>query len=425
MALQRGAMIPVNPHVQKLGVAISWDKGPAIVDVDLQALVVDDRGTITDAVYYNNLKALKGALTHSGDEQSGDKVGLDECVWVTLKKLPPNIKLILYVVAAYARGHLRDVMNGRIHVLEDDKDNQSAVYEMERSAAEVDAVLMLVRSDNGDFYVHVIEEPAERGKHFMDILEPTIGNLIRAVIPGAPRRQKVAFAMEKGAVVDLPDTCMMSRITAGLGWDASRAGGSIDLDVSVVCFSKDGAEVGAVFFGNTKEFGIVHSGDNLTGEGSGDDEAIQVDLRALPPQIEQMIFSVNIYTRGTTFDQVSNAYCRICDDCGHEMARYILSQGRGQTGLLIARLFREPGGDRWGFQALGSFCAGNTYKDSLPAMRQYVGMSARDYQLRSSPSMYSEQPIHGHVVGQPSVAYAPAPVYSQRPPKRSGDCLIQ
>lgn len=250
----------------------------------------------------------------------------------------------------------------------------------------------------------------------MDILEPTIGNLIRGVIPGAPKRQKVAFTMHKGAVVDLPDIAKMDKITAGLGWDASRAGGNVDLDVSVVCFSQSGQNVGAVFFGNKKEFGIVHSGDNLTGEGAGDDEVIQVNLKDVPANVDQLVFTVNIYTRGITFERVSNAYCRVCDESGQEMARYALSQGRGQSGLIMARLFREPCGHRWGFQALGSFCRGNTWKDSLAEITPLVGVNARTYQVSCahSPTM----PLtSGQVVGHQA--------HYQQPPSDTGCCVSQ
>merc|ERR1719337_307945 len=117
-----------------------------------------------------------------------------------------------------------------IHILEERKDNEVACIAMERSQAEVDVVATLVRSGSGAWTLHAVDEPAQSGQHFMDVLEPTIGNLIRAVIPGAPRRQKVAFAMEKGAVFDLPETGQLSRITAALGWDLIGKG--VDLDVS-------------------------------------------------------------------------------------------------------------------------------------------------------------------------------------------------
>lgn len=407
MALGRGAEIPVNPHVEKFGVGISWDKGARAVDVDLQAVIVDQKGVIIDAVYYNNMKALR-CITHSGDEQTGERSGLDETVWITMQRIPEQVKIFLFVVAAHNRGHLRDVSNGVIHVLEDSLQNEVASYRMEQSPKEVDAVLMMVRSQQGDWNLRVLDSPAQEGRHFMDILEPTLGNLIREVIPGAPKRQKVAFAMEKGAVVDLPQESSLGMVTAGLGWDVAKGlGTDVDLDVSVVFFGKDPNQpLGAVFFGNQEQWGVKHSGDNLTGEGSGDDEVIQVDLSMIPDHVEQMFFSVNIYTPRVTFDQVANAYCRICGQDGSELARYVLREARGETGLLIARLFREPG-NRWGFQAIGSFCRGKTWKDSVGDMRPLVQQSARQIQkiamastrdLGGEASGSHEQPIMAKVI---------------------------
>ena len=420
MALGRGAEIPVNPHVSKFGVGISWDKGPKAVDVDLQAVIVDDKGVIIDAVYYNNMKALR-CITHSGDEQTGERAGLDETIWITMPRIPQQVKSVIFVVAAHNRGHLRDVSNGVIHVLEDTMQNEVASYRMEESPHEVDAVLMMVKSDQGDWNLRVLDSPAQPGRHFMDILEPTLGNLIRGILPGAPKRQKVAFAMEKGAVVDLPQASSLGIVTAGLGWDVAR-GSDIDLDVSVVFFGKDFQEVGAVFFGNTEQFGVQHSGDNLTGEGSGDDEVIKVNLAKIPDTVAQMIFSVNIYTPNVTFDQVANAYCRVCSEDGSELARYVLREARGETGLLIARLFREPG-DRWGFQAIGNFCRGRTYKDSLRDMAPLVRQSARDIQKISMASTVewggsaSSAPRGSHE--RPIIATVVEPV------KKPNECCLQ
>lgn len=374
--------IPLTSH--KYGIGISWDQtGKQAVDVDLQAVVVDDKGTIIDAVYYNNLKALK-SITHSGDEV-GERQGLAEVIWVMMNKLPMRVKLILFVVAAYSGGHLRNAKNGFIHVLEDRKDNEVRRVPMEQSDFNVDAVAMMVKSDDGSWKLGIIEEPAQEGQHFIDILEPTLGNIIRSQIPGAPARQKVAFAMEKGTVVDLPESTSLGQICAGLGWDVADEL-EMDLDVSAVCFSGAPKCVGAIFFGNMEEYGLMHSGDNLTGEGEGDDEVIIANLEAIPELVQQIFFVVNIYTNGVSFEQVKDAYCRIFDRTGAEFARYILKEGRGKRGLIIARLFREPG-NRWGFQALGQFCRGKTWKDALDDVAPLVRASAQELQLRGASTV--------------------------------------
>eukprot|EP00440_Ansanella_granifera_P001255 gb/GFBE01001351.1/.p1 GENE.gb/GFBE01001351.1/~~gb/GFBE01001351.1/.p1 ORF type:complete len:401 (+),score=102.13 gb/GFBE01001351.1/:1-1203(+) len=379
-----------NPHrdlplpKDRYGIGVSWDPDRKVVDLDLQAVVVDRHGAIVDAVYYNNLKSGK-AITHSGDEQTGEKAGMDEMIWVTTSRVQEHVKLIIFVVAAYSGGSLRDARNGMLHVLEGRKDCEVARFQLEQSEHNVDAVAMMIRRDDGSWVLRLIEEPARDGRHFIDILEPTLGNLIREVIPSAPRKQKVAFAMEKGSMVNLPPSNSLGTISAGLGWDVCQSAGAedVDLDVSAVCFSREGKLLGAVFFGNTEDFGLFHSGDNLTGEGDGDDEVIHADLNSIPATVEQIFFVVNVYSQHVTFEQVSNAYCRIFDSSGEELARYVLQEGRGQRGLIMARMVREAGG-RWGFQALGKFCHGTMWKDSVQDMSRLACMSVRELQLRGS-----------------------------------------
>lgn len=371
-----------NLTAPRYGVAVSWDHTGTPIDVDLQAVVVDRKGSIVDAVYYNNMKALR-CMTHSGDEQTGERAGFDETIWIGLSKMPDHVQMVIFVVAAYTGGHLRDVKNGIIHVLEETKDREIGRIPMERSQAQVDVVAMIVRSGSA-WAFHVVEEPATQGQHFIDVLEPTIGNLIRRTIPGAPRRQKVAFAMEKGALLDLPATRQLSKISAGLGWDVTGEG--VDLDVSAVLFDGRGTVTDTVFFGKLNSSGLRHSGDNLTGAGDGDDETIECHLDQVPEDVQQIFFVVNIYTRRVNFQSVKNAYCRIVDSTGSELARYLLREGGAQSGLIIARLIREPG-ERWGFQALGSFSNGSMWKDAVPDMTQIFHQTARDLQRQSTSTL--------------------------------------
>lgn len=390
----------------RYGVAISWDHAASTIDVDLQAVIFDNQGQLVDAVYFNNLKALK-CITHSGDEMTGEKTGFDETVWVGLGKMPENIKLIIFVVAAFKGGHLRDALNGKIHILEESSDKQVASFSMEKSEQEVDAVAMMVRGDTngGGWSLRLVNEDAQDGQHFIDILEPTLGGIVRSVIPGAPKRIKAAFAMQKGAVVDLPRASALQQIKAGLGWDTSK--GKVDLDVSAVIFDRDGQAREAVFFGNLSAAGVKHSGDNLTGDGGGDDETISVDFQSVPDWVQQIFFCVNIYTKGVSFERVANPYCRILDGT-NELARYELKEAGRESGLIIARLFRDT--LRWGFQAVGTFCHGQTWKDSVPEIGTLFKKTPRELQLRGSSagSLASDQPpahsAHGgggHHTGPP------------------------
>lgn len=421
--LADGDVFPLSSS--RYGVAISWDTGRTAIDVDLQAVIIDEGGRVIEAVYYNNLKALK-SFTHSGDEQTGEKEGFDETVWISLTKVPSSVRLVVFVVAAYQGGCLRNVKNGMIHVLENNASTEVARFAMEESEAQVDAVAMMVRSETNQWTLSVLDVDAQEGKHFIDILEPTIGSIVRGVIPTAPKRLKVAFAMEKGSVVDLPQSSSVQNIVAGLGWDVDD--GEVDLDVAAVLFDGSGAQRESVFFGNLEAEGIKHSGDNLTGEGDGDDETINIHLESLPQWTQQIFLVVNIYTNGLSFAQVARPYCHIVDNAGNELARYELREAGSQNGLIIARLFREPG-DRWGFQAIGSFCNGRTWKDTMHELTSVFHKTARQLQMRGASSMSltggqwaeAAQPA----ATQAAAASSFAPSTSSTPAKSKGACTLQ
>merc|ERR1719433_1284892 len=96
----------------RYGFGVSWDTiDEQHVDIDLQCVVVDNVGSIIDCAYYNNLKAVR-AVAHSGDEATGKPDKIEEMVWVNLQRMPANVGVLVFVVAAYAGGFLRDVSNG-------------------------------------------------------------------------------------------------------------------------------------------------------------------------------------------------------------------------------------------------------------------------------------------------------------------------
>lgn len=402
----------------RYGFGVSWDavRGRD-VDIDLQCVVVDRQGVIIDCAYYNNLKAVR-AITHSGDETAGKPKGIQELVWVNLKKVPDNVKLLIFVVAAYAGGQLKDVSNGQLHVLEEHESREIALFEMERSAASVDVVAVMFRDESSSSWnFRIIDEPAQQGQHFMDIL-PLLSETCRIFIPNAPKRQKVAFAMEKGGVLDLPKE--LGQITVGLGWDVDE--GEVDLDVSAVLLDANGNDIEAVFFGRleSEEHGIQHTGDNLSGEGDGDDEQLIVPLHRVGARVQQVFFVVNIYSPGKTFRQVAEPYCRVVDEAtASELCRYALKDAGSESGLIVAKIAREAG-DRWGFHALGLPCRGRTYKDSIPQIRQTS-------QIKTASLMLRTQTSFGNVsdVGGPPLLSERAAPAGVKTPAQTDCCLLQ
>jgi tellurium resistance protein TerZ len=385
---EKGSPDDLDLKRSRYGFGVSWDTVHGRdVDIDLQCVVVDNAGAIIDCAYYNNLKAARG-ITHSGDEAVGKPDSIEELIWVNTQKLSSNVNLLVFVVAAYSGGYLKDVANGKLHVMEERESNEIALFEMEQSSASVDVVAAMHRDPTGSWKLRIIDLPAQRGQHFMDIL-PLLSQVIRGFVPSAPQRQKVAFAMQKGGVLDLP--MGLGGITVGLGWDVDE--GEVDLDVSAVLMDADGRDLEAVFFGRleSEEHGVKHTGDNLTGEGDGDDEQITLQLDRVGPQVQQIFFVVNIYTPHKTFSQVAQPFCRIVDDAdGSELCRYSLRDAGRESGLIIAKIAREAGGTRWGFHALGLPCRGRTYKDSLPQIRASSNLKTASLLLRSQTGHFSE-----------------------------------
>lgn len=164
----------------------------------------------------------------------------------------------------------------------------------------------------------------------------------------------------------------LSQISLGVGWDVAKKGffggllggsGDIDLDASCITFDADMAVLEQVWFGKLSNAAgtIRHSGDNLTGEGDGDDESIAIELGRLDPRVEHIVLTVNSF-RGQTFDKVANAFGRVVDKkSGRELARFDISDSGPHTGLILARLSRAGGA--WDFKAIGTRTEGRTVHD--------------------------------------------------------------
>jgi tellurium resistance protein TerD len=173
----------------------------------------------------------------------------------------------------------------------------------------------------------------------------------------------VGIDLAKGASAALADrTATLTHITVGLGWDPNRPGGEeFDLDASAIALQDNGrvpARDYFVYYNNlsTPRGEIVHLGDNLTGEGTGDDEQIQVRLDLLSSAITRIVFPVSIHNadyRHQSFGDVRGAYIRVIDaQADVELLRYDLSATAARdTSMLFGELLRAQ--DGWHFRAVG------------------------------------------------------------------------
>ncbi len=191
----------------------------------------------------------------------------------------------------------------------------------------------------------------------------------------------MAINLQKGQNVSLnAESPGINHLLAGLGWDTqSFAGAAFDLDVMVFLTDGNGKVLSDnhfVFYNNLKspDGAVEHTGDNLTGDGDGDDETILVSLAAVEARVEKVIFTVSIHEaeqRRQTFGQVRNAYMRIVDKANsQEIIRYDLSEDFSiETSLVVAELYRRNG--EWKFKAVGQ-----GYKGGLIELLRAHGVNA-------------------------------------------------
>jgi tellurium resistance protein TerD len=190
----------------------------------------------------------------------------------------------------------------------------------------------------------------------------------------------MAVTLTKGGNVSLTKQAPgMTAVLVGLGWDArTTTGTDFDLDASALLLNSTGKVVSDkhfVFFNNTTspDGSVEHTGDNLTGEGEGDDETIKVNLAAVPAEVEKIVFPVSIYegqARQQGFGQVRNAFIRIINQSDSaEVARYDLSEDAStETAMVFGELYRS--GPEWKFRAVGQ-----GYSAGLAGIAQDFGVA--------------------------------------------------
>lgn len=190
----------------------------------------------------------------------------------------------------------------------------------------------------------------------------------------------MVVSLAKGQKVDLTKTNPgLSKITVGLGWDTNKydGGNDFDLDSSIFLLDATGKVSGPqdfVFYNQTTggNGSVVHTGDNLTGAGDGDDEQVKISLKEVPESVQKITFTVTIHdaeTRTQNFGMVSNAFIRVVnDDTNEEIIRYDLGEDFSiETAVVVGELYRHNG--EWKFSAIGS-----GYQGGLAALCNDFGL---------------------------------------------------
>ena len=166
----------------------------------------------------------------------------------------------------------------------------------------------------------------------------------------------------KGQKINLekPGGGSLTKVFMGLGWDPAIGEDDIDLDASCICFDGSKNIIDIIYFGklNGAEGSIIHSGDNLTGDGEGDDEIINVDLSRVPNNIESLVFTINSF-QGQTFNQIANCFARLVDTASKkELCIYKLAEKGANTAVIMCRIYRYNG--QWKISAMGNPGSGST-----------------------------------------------------------------
>ena len=190
----------------------------------------------------------------------------------------------------------------------------------------------------------------------------------------------MGISLQKGGNVNLSKEAPgLKEILVGLGWDARATDGvEFDLDASVFLTKPDGkvrSDADFIFYNNkvSSDGSVTHQGDNRSGAGDGDDEAVEVKLEKVTPDVDKIAFAVTIHegeTRRQTFGQVSNAFIRVVNKAdGKELARYDLSEdGSTETAMIFGELYRA--GAEWKFRAVGQ-----GFKGGLGPLASNYGVS--------------------------------------------------
>ena len=191
----------------------------------------------------------------------------------------------------------------------------------------------------------------------------------------------MGISLQKGGNISLKKADpAIKKALVGLGWDdRGTDGADFDLDASVFLLGSSGkvrSDRDFIFYNQlTSACGsVVHTGDNLTGQGAGDDEAVQVDLRKVPADVQKLVFAVTIYeasTRRQNFGMVANAFIRVVnDETNREIVRFDLSEDASvETSMIFGELYRRRGD--WKFRAVEQ-----GYQGGLGPLARSFGVNA-------------------------------------------------
>ncbi|MEV5912185.1 TerD family protein [Streptomyces chartreusis] len=397
-----GSNIPLSTARVTVDVA-----APVRLDVSGLLLTADGKVRSDDDFIFYNQPSGPGVTYRSGGGTAPDAITVDTAA------VPPGIEKIVVTASPDAAGQTFQGIEPTATIRSADDNSVLATFTPPQLGAETALVVVEIYLRNGawkaravgqgyanglagiatDFGV-TVEEPAPAAAPvappqptMQPPAAPPAPPVSAPVTPPAPAAppappapgagkinlDKGRVNLQKNQTVSLMKggRPLLSQVQMGLGWEPAYRGKDIDLDASVIAYGPQRNHIDSCYFGKLQivNGAIRHSGDNLTGEGGGDDEVITVDLGRLPQDVTGLVFTVNSFS-GQKFTEVAKAYCRLIDALsGEELVRFDLTSAEPQTGVLMAKLIRQFSGE-WEMTAMGDFVKSRTVRGMVKPAAQ-------------------------------------------------------
>ena len=364
----------------------------APVRLDVSGLLLTGDGKVRsddDFIFYNQPNG-PGVTYRSGGGAAPDAITVDTAA------LPPGVEKVVVTASPDAAGQSFQGIEPTATIRGTDDNSVLATFTPPQLGTETALVIVEIYLRNGqwkaravgqgyanglagiatDFGV-TVEEPAPAP---VAPAQPATQPPVTPPAPAAPAPGAGKINLDKGRV-SLQKNQTVSRVKGGrplltqvkmgLGWEPAYRGSDIDLDASVIAYGPQRNHIDSCYFGKLSILNgaIKHSGDNLTGEGAGDDEVIVVDLGRVPQEVTGLVFTVNSFS-GQKFTEVAKAYCRLLDaGTGEELVRFDLTNAEAQTGVMMAKLIRQYSGE-WDMTAMGQFVKARTVRNMVKPAAQ-------------------------------------------------------
>ncbi|MFE5601920.1 TerD family protein [Streptomyces coelicoflavus] len=399
-----GSNIPLSAARVTVDVA-----APVRLDVSGLLLTADGKVRSDDDFIFYNQPTGQGVTYRSGGGTAPDAIVVDTSA------VPPGIEKIVVTASPDAAGQTFQGIEPTATVRNADDNSVLATFTPPQLGTETALVIVEVYLRNGawkaravgqgyanglagiatDFGV-TVEEPAPAAppaqpaapqrSHAATPPPPAAAPTMPAAPPAPPAAppapapgsgkinlDKGRVSLQKNQTVSLVKggRPVLSQVKMGLGWEPAYRGKDIDLDASVIAYGPQRNHIDSCYFGKLSivNGAVKHSGDNLTGEGGGDDEVIAVDLGRLPQEVSGLVFTVNSFS-GQKFTEVAKAYCRLIDAAsGEELVRFDLTSAEPQTGVMMAKLIRQYSGE-WEMTAMGDFVKSRTVRGMVKPAAQ-------------------------------------------------------